>query len=100
MIVYKKFDVFIMNGTMGTNCLSLILFRNTLFYCNIKSFEILMLFFYKCITIKVTEQILNPIIVFTANLKILKNESKKVQKYEVTGVVINMKNTTLFEQFL
>ena len=35
-----------------------------------------MIFFYKCIGIKVTEQIFNPIIVFASNFKILKNESK------------------------
>ena len=35
-----------------------------------------MTFFYKCISIKVTEQIGNPIIVFSANFKVLKNEIK------------------------
>ena len=34
-----------------------------------------MIFFYKCI--KVTEQIVNPVIVLAANFKALKNESKK-----------------------
>ena len=35
-----------------------------------------MIFFYKCIRIKVTEQILNQIIGFAAIFKVLKNESK------------------------
>ena len=48
-----------------------------------------MIIFYKCISIKVTEKIVKPIIVFAANFKLLKNE--------VTGVVITMQNTTIFE---
>ena len=35
-----------------------------------------MIYFYKCISIEVTEIIVNPIIVFTANFKALENESK------------------------
>ena len=35
-----------------------------------------MLFFYKCISIKATEQIVNLIIVFSDIFKVLKNESK------------------------
>ena len=36
-----------------------------------------MIFLYKCINIKVTEQIFNPTIVFfVANFKVLKNEGK------------------------
>ena len=35
-----------------------------------------MIFFYKCISIKFTEQIVNTIIVFAANIKVLKNENK------------------------
>ena len=36
-----------------------------------------MRFFYKCNNIKITEQIVNPIIVFfVANFKVLKNEGK------------------------
>ena len=35
-----------------------------------------MICFYKCISIKVTEQIVNPVIVFVANFKFLKKESK------------------------
>ena len=66
-----------------------------------KRFEILMIFFYKCISIKVTEQIVNPIIVFAANnFKVLKNERKKDREnYELTYVVIiiNIYNTTIFE---
>ena len=34
-----------------------------------------MKFLYKCISIKFTEQIVNPILVFEANLKVLKYES-------------------------
>ena len=34
-----------------------------------------MIFVFKCISIKVTEQIFNPIIVFEAYSQILKNES-------------------------
>ena len=30
-------------------------------------------FFYKCISINDTEQIVNPIIIFTGNFKVLKN---------------------------
>ena len=41
-----------------------------------KKFELPMIFFYECIIIKVTEQIVNPIILFAANFKVLKNESK------------------------
>ena len=32
-----------------------------------------MIFFYKCFGIKVSEQIVNPIIIFTANFEALKN---------------------------
>ena len=39
-----------------------------------------MKFYYECISIKVTEQIVNPIIVFSANFKVLKNESKYDRK--------------------
>ena len=35
-----------------------------------------MTFFCKCIGLKVTEQIVNPMIVFAANYKVLRNESK------------------------
>ena len=35
-----------------------------------------MLFFYNCISIKVTEQIVNPFIVFAANFKVLENGSE------------------------
>ena len=49
-----------------------------------------MIIFYKCISIKVTEKIVNPIIVFATNLKL-------VLKNEVTGVVITMQNTTIFQ---
>ena len=35
-----------------------------------------MIFFYKCISIKDTKRIVNTIIVFAANFKALKNESK------------------------
>ena len=36
-----------------------------------------MIFFYKCISMKVTEQIIvNPITIFAANFKVFKKESK------------------------
>ena len=38
--------------------------------------EILMMFFYKFMNIKVTEQIPYPIIVFAAYYKVLKNKNK------------------------
>ena len=50
-----------------------------------------MIFFYKCISIKVTEQNVNPIRVFAANFKVLKMKVNRIEKYEVTGVVINSK---------
>ena len=52
-------------------------------------------FFYKCISIKVTEPIVNPVIVFT--FKLLKNEEIGWKNYKMTGVVINMQNTAIFE---
>ena len=39
-----------------------------------------MIFFYKCISMKVTEHIVNPILVFAANFKVSKNESKLDRK--------------------
>ena len=35
-----------------------------------------MIFFYECISVKLTEQIVNKIIVFAANFKVLKNKRK------------------------
>ena len=65
---------------MDTNNLGLTiiiqLFRNKLFYYNMKRFEILKIFFDRSLSIKVTEQIVNPIILFAANFKTLKNKSK------------------------
>ena len=48
------------------------------------------MFFYKCISIKVTEQIFNLIIVFAANFKVLKN-GIGYKKYNTN------KTTTIFE---
>ena len=47
------------------------------------------IFFYKCIIIKVTERIVNPIMVFAANFKVSKNVSSLSRK-KVTGDRINM----------
>ena len=49
--------------------------------------------------IKVTEQIVNPIIMFAANTKGFKNESKYLgqKNYEVTNAVINIQDRTIFE---
>ena len=49
---------------------------------------------------KVTEQITNPIIVFTTNFKVMKLKVNRIEKFEVTVVVIiiiNMQNLTIFE---
>ena len=61
-----------------------------------------MIFFYKFISIKVTKQIVDPIIVFAANFKVLTMKVNRIEKYEVTDVVINMQNTTIlnFEQII
>ena len=50
---------------------------------------------------KVTEQILNTIIVFAASFKVLKNESKYVgnKNCDITGVVINIQNR-IFESVI
>ena len=40
----------------------------------------LMVFFCKCINIKVTEQLVNPIIVFYANFKVAINKNKQDRK--------------------
>ena len=48
----------------------------------IKTFELLIVFFYKCIRIKIMEQMVNPIY------------------YKVTGVVINLHNKTIFESVI
>ena len=48
----------------------------------IKTLELLIVFFYKCIRIKSMEQIVNPIY------------------YKVTGVVINLHNKTIFESVI
>ena len=37
-----------------------------------------MIFFYKCISIKATEQTVNPIIVFAANFKVLKKKGNRI----------------------
>ena len=48
-----------------------------------------MTFLCKCISTKVTEEIANPIAVFAAYFKVLKNERNWTGNYEVTGVKIN-----------
>ena len=66
-----------MHISMNTNYLVLIIQEYNLFYQNMKRFEIIMIYCYKCIRIKVTEQIiLNPVIVFPPNFMVFKNESK------------------------
>ena len=55
-----------------------------------------MIFFYKYISIKVTQQIVDPIIVFAPNFKVLKMKVDRIEKYEVTGVVIN----NIIQQYL
>ena len=39
-----------------------------------------MIFFNKCISIQITEQIVNPIIVFAANFKALKMKINRIEK--------------------
>ena len=39
-----------------------------------------MIFFYKCRCKEVTEQIVNPIIVFSAYFTVLKNEANRIEK--------------------
>ena len=48
----------------------------------VKTFELIIVFFYKCIRINVMEQMVNPIY------------------YKVTGVVINLHNKTIFESVI
>ena len=55
-----------------------------------------MIYFYKCIRIKITERFVNPFIVFAAKFQVFKNKSKKIENYEVMGVVINKQNTTIY----
>ena len=55
-----------------------------------------MIFFYMCISIKVTEQIVNEIVVFAANFRVFKSERKLDRKITKCRV-INMQNTTIFE---
>ena len=55
-----------------------------------KRYWILIIFFNKSISIKVTEQIVvNPIIVFISNFRFQKNEVSKIGNHELTSVVIN-----------
>ena len=49
-----------------------------------------------CISIKVTEQIVNEIVVFAANFRVFKSERKLDRKITKCRV-INMQNTTIFE---
>ena len=58
------------------------------------------MFFYECISIKVTEQKVNPIIVFVAHFKIWKVKVKRLEKLRSDGVVINLQNTTIFEPLI
>ena len=59
-----------------------------------------MVFLYKCISLIVTEQMVNRINVFAANFKVLWMKVNKIENYEVTGIVINMQNTTIFEPII
>ena len=82
---------------MNTNCLGLIIIidESTILF-NMKIYEILIIFFYKCIEIKITKEIVNRIIFFVLILEFLEKKLNMINNYEVTGVVINMQNTTIF----
>ena len=50
----------------------------------IKEIVIWMIFFYNCVSIKVTKQIVYPNVVFASNFKVMKNESeydRKIMKW-------------------
>ena len=61
---------------MDTNCLGFNIIQDKLLYYNIKWLEILMTYFYECIRMENTEQIIISIIVLATNLKIGKNKNK------------------------